>query len=190
MVKDEELNSWFVEEVLPLERALTAYIRQNWRVPEDVSEFRQDIYERALLGARRALPVHARAYVFTVARNHLVNKAKRAQIVSIEAIADLDSLGTAIETCETERILTARDELRRAKEGIEKLPAKCRQVMILRKIEGLTDREAAEELDVSVETIRRQIKLGMKALIDHMLGGSGKIVRKNYSRTPSREAKP
>lgn len=190
MVDDEELNAWFVREVLPLERALTAFIRRNWRVADDVLELRQDIYENALVGARRVLPRNTRAYVYTIARNHLINTAKRARIVPIETIADLDTVDRDIDSLAPERALTARDELRRAKEGIDKLPPKCREIVILQKVDGLTDREAAEALGVSVETVRRQIKLGMKALIDHMLGGSGRIVRKTYPRRAGREAKP
>lgn len=190
MVDDEELNAWFVREVLPLERALTAFVRRNWRVSEDVFELRQDIYENALTGARRALPQNTRAFVFTVARNHLINQAKRARIVPFETIADLDSVPREIDMFETERALTARDELRRVKEGIDKLPPKCREIVILQKVEGFTDREAAEKLGVSVETVRRQIKLGMKALIDYMLGGSGRIVRKDYRRKSGKEARP
>ncbi|MBY8828850.1 RNA polymerase sigma factor [Hephaestia mangrovi] len=190
MIEDEELNAWFVQEVLPLERALTSFVRRNWRVPEDVFELRQDIYEHALIGARKALPQNTRAYVYTVARNHLINQAKRARIIPIETIADLDTVPRDIDTFEAERALTARDELRRAKEGIDKLPVKCREVVILHKVDGLTDREAAEVLGVSIETVRRQVKLGMKALIDHMLGGSGRIVRKSYPRRSKREVRP
>lgn len=182
MIDDDDLNAWFVQEVLPLERALSSYIRRNWRVPEDVSELRQDIYENVLIGARRSLPVNTRAYVYTVARNHLINSAKRARVVPIETMADLDSVNQDLDfgIFDAERNLDARDDLRRAKEGIDKLPAKCRKVILLQKIDGLTDREAAEFLGVSVETVRRQIKLGMKALFDHMAGGSGRIVRKSY----------
>lgn len=190
MVDDEELNAWFVREVLPLERALTAYVRRNWRVAEEVFELRQDIYENALIGARRALPLNTRAFVYTVARNHLINQAKRARIVPIETVAELESVPQEIDMFAAERALTARDELRRAKEGIDKLPPKCREIVILQKVEGLTDREAAERLGVSVETVRRQIKLGMKALIDHMLGGSGRIVRKKYALRSNSEAQP
>lgn len=189
MIDDDELNAWFEREVLPLERALTSYIRRNWRVAEDVSELRQDIYEHSLIGARRALPLNTRAYVYTVARNHIINHAKRARIVPIETIADLDAVHYDIDMFETERTLSARDELRRTKEGIDKLPAKCREVILLQKVDGMTDREAAESLGVSVETVRRQIKLGMKALFDHMAGGSGKIVRKNYRRA-TKETRP
>jgi RNA polymerase sigma-70 factor (ECF subfamily) len=190
MIDDDELNAWFVREVLPLERALTSYIRRNWRVPEDVLELRQDIYEHSLIGARRALPLNARAYVYTVARNHLINNAKRARIVPIDTMADLDDIHHDIDMFEAERALTARDDLRRAKEGIDKLPPKCREIILLQKVDGMTDREAAASLGVSVETVRRQIKLGMKALFDHMAGGSGRIVRKSYRRSADHEVLP
>jgi RNA polymerase sigma-70 factor (ECF subfamily) len=190
MVDDDELNLWFIREVIPLELSLTSYIRRNWRVAEDVLELRQDIYENALIGARRALPSNTRAYVYAIARNRLINHARRASIVPIETIAELDSVPRAIDIFAAERGLTARDELRRAKEGIDKLPARCREIILLHKVQGLTDREAAQRLGVSVETVRRQIKLGMKALIDHMLGGPGRIVRKKYLRFHDREVRP
>jgi RNA polymerase sigma-70 factor (ECF subfamily) len=190
MVDDKAIDAWFVREVLPLERALTAYVRRNWRVAEDVFELRQDIYEHALIGARRELPANTRAYMYTLARNHLINQAKRAQIVSFEIVADLDHEIMDFDLFEAERALTARDELRHAKAGIDKLPPRCREVMRLRKIDGLSTQEAAEALGVSTETVRQQLKYGMKALIDHMIGGSGKIVRPKFGRRTSGEAQP
>ena len=85
-------------------------------------------------------------------------------------------------------MISRRDALRRAKEGIDTLPPKCREIVILQKVDGLTDREAAETLGVSVETVRRQIKLGMKALIDHMLGGSGRILHVRNAPSPAATA--
>jgi len=190
LVEDDVLNAWFVREVLPLERALTDYVRRNWRVTEDVPELRQDIYEQALIGARRELPSNTRAYVYTLARNHLINRAKRARIVSFEIVADLDSESFDLDMFETERALTARDELRHAKAGIDKLPPRCREVIRLRKLDGLSTQEAAAALGVSTETVRQQLKYGMKALIDHMVGGRGKIVRQRFGKHASRETQP
>lgn len=185
MIEDDILNAWFCREVLPLERALTAFIRRNWRVMEDVVELRQDIYEQALVGARRGLPVHTRQYMYALMRNRLINHAKRARIVSFETIADLDEMAAAdVDMFGADRHLSARDELRHAGEGLEKLPPRCREVIRLRKIYGYSTQEAAEALGVTGETIRQQLKIGMKALVDHMLGGSGRIVRPKFQRRP------
>ncbi|MFA5964873.1 MAG: RNA polymerase sigma factor [Sphingomonas sp.] len=177
MVEDAALNAWFCREVLPLEAALTRFIQRNWRMAEDVIELRQDIYERALNGARDALPANTRAFVFTVARNHLINNAMRARIVSFELVADLEGVVPANDLFATDRLLDARDQLRRARAGMDALPPRCRDVVRLRKVEGLTTQETADRLGVGLDTVERQLTLGMRALVDFMLGGTGKIRR-------------
>jgi RNA polymerase sigma factor (sigma-70 family) len=177
MVEEADLHAWFCNEVLPLEGALTRFIERNWRASQDVHELRQDVYERALRGARETLPTNTPAFVFTVARHHLINCAMKARIVSIDLVADLEGIGHAQDLFATDRMMDARDELRRAHAGLDALPPRCREVLRLRKIEGLTTREAAERLGVGIDTIERQLTMGMRALVDFMLGGSGKIRR-------------
>jgi RNA polymerase sigma-70 factor (ECF subfamily) len=189
MVDDAALNAWFCREVLPLEPALTRFIRRNWRNGGDVIDFRQEIYERALGGARAGLPGHARAYLFTIARNQLINHARRERIVSFEQIADLESLDFDKDLTATERHLSARDELRRAQAGLEQLPPRCREVVRLRKVEGLSTREVALRLGIGIDTVEKQTVLGMRALTDFMLGGSGKVRRSDEARRSRAGAK-
>ena len=177
MTDDATLRLWFCREVLPLERALTHFIRRNWRTPSDIMDLRQEIYERALLGAQAELPHNARYYVFTIARNHLINQAKRARVVSFELVADMASVEYDVDQFAAERHLEARDELRRVQAGLDLLPPRCREVVRLRKIEGLSTRETADRLSISVDTVEKQMVHGMRALVDFMLGGSGKIRR-------------
>lgn len=186
LMDEAPLNDWFCREVLPLERALTWFIQRNWRVSADVTDLRQDIYERALVGARSGIPLNTRQYVFTVARNHLINCATRAKVVSFELVADMASLNLGFDRDGTERQLSAREELRRVQEGLERLPPRCREVVRLRKVEGLSTRETAELLGISVDTVEKQTTQGMRALVDFILGGSGKIKRPPVLRRRSR----
>src|SRR3977135_1843328 len=144
MVDDQALKEWFCREVLPLERSLSAFIRRNWRDAADVLDLRQDIYERVLQGARHGLPAHAGQVVYAFARNQLINRAKRARIVSFDVVVDLDATSGS-DVLEPERQLLAREELRRIQVGLEKLPPRCRQVVLLRKIRGLSTRDEAAE---------------------------------------------
>lgn len=186
MDDEAALHAWFCREVLPLERALTSFIRRNWRVADDVIDLRQDIYERALAGARGGLPLNPRAYLFTVARNHLINQAKRGQVVSLELVADMSAFENDFDRFGAERQLSAREELRRTQQGLDRLPPRCREVVWLRKVEGLSTRETAERLGVTVDTVEKQITQGMRALVDYMAGGSGKIRRSRDSRGRTR----
>ncbi len=177
MTQDARLQRWFVDEVLPLEAPLTRYLRRNWRVEADIVDLRQDVYEAALVGASDTLPRHTSAYVFTIARNLLINRAKRARIVSFEQMAEVEAADHTVDLLATERHIDAREALRRAGEGLAALPPRCRQVVQLRKIEGLSMREAAERMGVGIDTIERQLVLGLRAMADAMVGGSGRIKR-------------
>lgn len=190
MIDDDALRAWFMAEVLPLEPSLTRFIRRNWRMADDVIDIRQDIYVLALNGARGGLPNVSGAYVYTIARNHLINLARRARIVSFDLVADLETVSREVDIFRADRHLLARDELRHAQAGLEKLPPRCRDVVRLRKVEGLSTREAADRLGVGIDTIERQLTLGMKALVDHMLGGSGRIVRSKNSDRRARGEEP
>ena len=127
-----------------------------------------------------------RAYLFTVARNHLINQAKRGQVVSIELVSDMSSFDNDFDRFGAERQLSAREELRRTQQGLDQLPPRCRQVVWLRKVEGLSTRETADRLGITVDTVEKQITQGMRALVDYMLGGSGKIRRPLDPRRRSR----
>src|SRR3546814_13966857 len=86
-----------------------------------------------------------------------------------------------------ERHLEARDDWRRTQEGLERLPPRCREVVTLRKIEGYSTRETADQLGVGIDTVEKQLTLGMRALVDFLLGGTGKIVRSEVPQRRSEE---
>lgn len=188
MTNDATIKRWFIEEVLPLERDLVRFITRHCRRGEDVPDVRQEVYERALSGSPSDGPRATRNYVFTIARNVLIDRARRAKIVSFEQIADIDTLGWNQDLFAQDRQLTARDELRRAMAGLEQLPPRCREVVRLRKVEGLSIRETAAQLGVSHHTIERQLTLGLRALADFMLGGAGRINRTPVPPVALREA--
>ena len=52
--------------------------------------------------------------------------------------------------------------------AIEKLPGKCRQIFILNKLEGLTQKEIAEYLGISVKTVENQVAIAVSKLRDEL----------------------
>ena len=176
-LEDDVLREWFCREVLPLEPSLARYIHRNSRDTSELADIRQEVYERVLSGATNDVPQNTKAYVFTVARNLLISRAKRARIVSFELMSEVEDKQLDAGTFDAERHLSAREELRRTMEGLELLPPRCREVVRLRKVEGLSTREVAERMGTGRDAVERQLTMGMRALIDFMLGGSGKIRR-------------
>lgn len=170
MGDDAEIKDWFRREVLPLEVPLTHFIRRNWRDEAEVIDLRHDVYELAIVGARRAIPTATRAYLFVIARNHLINRAKRARLVSFELVADLGSIEADIGSFDQERHLAAREALRCVEEGLATLTPRVRQIVQLRKIYGFNTRETADHLGIGLDAVRKQTSIGMRALTSYFLG--------------------
>lgn len=188
MVDDDALDDWFCREVIPLGRPLTHFIRRNWRVEDDIADLRNDVFELTFAGARKELPRNTRQYVFKIARNHLINMSKRAKIVSFDLVSDVESAGGDIDFLATERHLSARESLRHVSAGLDKLTPRLREIVELRKIEGLEPQETADRLGIERTSVNVQLVMAMKALTDHMLGGSGRVVRPRYGSRKGRGA--
>lgn len=188
MVTDDKRDAWFRDCVLPLEASLTRFLNRHWNSREEVADLRHDIYERALQGAQVELPLNTAAYVFAIARNHMINRAKRARVIAIDLVANLEELPAQSDILTPERYASARQELLRVQSGLDHLPPRCREIVWLRKVEGLSTREVANRLGVGIDAIEQQTSLGMRALADFMLGGSGAISRRVRLRAKQHKA--
>jgi len=111
-VTTAQVKAWFVREVLPLEAMLMHFLQKNWRNKSDLEDFRQDVYEHVLEAAETEIPERAKPFVFTTARNLLISRLRKENIVPIEIVSDLDVLGTVADEPGPDRNLFARDLLR------------------------------------------------------------------------------
>lgn len=165
-----DVNAWFVREVLPLEAGLIRFLSRRWRNQKDVEDLLQDVYMRVYEAAQKELPHPARPFVFTVARNLLINRSRREHVVAIQSVADVDLLNVFDEEPGPERNVMAREELVRLQEALDQLPPRAREAVILRKIEGLSRREIAERMGITEQTVNRHLTDGMYALTEHLWG--------------------
>lgn len=161
-----DVRAWFVREVLPLETVLMQYLRRNWSNADEIADLRQDVYTRVFEAAKKEIPAAAKSFVFATARNLLIDRVRREQVVPIEAVADLDSLTIASSEPEPERTVLARDALRSLQAAIDKLPPRPRQAVLLHKIEGLTRREIGLRMGIAEDTVRQHLMHGMRILAD------------------------
>ena len=170
------VNAWFIREVLPLEAALMQFLRRCVRSESDAADLRQDIYVRVYQAALLQIPQPVRPFLFTTARNLVVDRVRREQVVSIEAVADLEGLDIEIDEPGPERNVIARQELRRLQLALDRLPPRCRQAIILRKIEGLPRREIASRMGISEPTVAEYLAAGAYALAEwlHSEQGAGR----------------
>jgi RNA polymerase sigma factor (sigma-70 family) len=168
-----EVAAWFVREVLPLEGILMQYLHHNWRNQSDITDLRQEVYVRICESARQRLPDHTKRFVLTTARNLIINRMRHEHVVPIEAVADVDALGLAIDAPGPDQVAMARDELRRLQGALDCLSPRCREVVVLAHVEGLAGHEIAARMNISQATVSEHLANGIRGLTN-MLFGDGR----------------
>jgi RNA polymerase sigma factor (sigma-70 family) len=172
-----EVDVWFTRNVLPLEAVLMQFLRRNWSDMSEIADLRQDVYVRVYEAALKKLPDLAKPFVFATARNLLINRVRQKHVVPIEAVADLDSLGIANDDPAPDRSVMARDELRRLQIAIDRLPARCREAVIMGRINGLSGHEIAQRMGISEPAVSQYIDNGLRALADMLYGEAIEVRR-------------
>ena len=166
-IKDH--TRWFEEEVQPHESSLRAYLRGRFPTLEDFDDLVQETYAR-LIRARNAGPITStKALLFATARNAALDQFRRQQVISFEAIADLDRLSVLEDKPDAAGVADHEDEIQLLKEAIQALPKRCGQVVTLRKIYGLSHKEISEKLGITKNTVNAQITLGVERCRQYLL---------------------
>lgn len=169
---EDSLDKWFKREILAHEASLLRYLNRMWRNKEEVYDLRQEIYARVYEAARRALPHAPKAFLFTTARHLMTDRVRRGRVVSIEAVGDLDALNVTMDELSPERRLTAWQEIRRVSRALNQLPPRCREVVWLRKVDELSNKQVADSLGISVRTVELQVAKGMRLLTNAIFAAS------------------
>jgi RNA polymerase sigma factor (sigma-70 family) len=115
---------------------------------------------------------HPRAYLFQVARSVITRHVRRARIVPIHTVDDLERLELPDDAASPEQHAIDRDELRQLARAIAAMPPKTREAFVLRRVDGLPQREIATRMRISENTVETHISRGILFLID-WFGSSG-----------------
>ena len=100
-----------------------------------------------------------RSYLYMMVRNRCLDHLRKKGIPT-ESLKPYDTYGIIDDDDAQERSQTEA----RMWTAIDSLPKKCREVFILSKRDGLKYEEIAEELNLSVNTVRNQISKALKVL--------------------------
>jgi len=165
-------EEWFVREVLPLEAALMQFLQHNWRNKSDIADLRQEVYVQVYDAALKQIPDRAKPFVFKTARNLLINRVRQLQIIPIEAAVDVTALDTAVDVPGPEQTAVVRDELRRLQTALDHLPPRCREAVVLGRIQGLSGREVAARMGISEQAVSVYLINGIRALVNEVYGAS------------------
>ncbi|MGH7957858.1 MAG: RNA polymerase sigma factor [Opitutaceae bacterium] len=160
-VAHPSLTQWFMDEVWPHEAALRTYLKVRFPSLADIDNLVQETFAR-ILRARNSGHVRSpKALLFTTARNAALDQLRHQNIVRIESLANIEDLSVLEERPGTAETLSREQELQLLEQAVQSLPARCQQILVLKKIDGLSYAEIGEKLGITRNTISAQLTIGV-----------------------------
>lgn len=154
-------SRWFAEEVQPHEQALRAFLRGRFPGLPDVDDLIQETYAR-LLRARVAGQLReVRPYLFATARNAAIDLLRHQKTAATDSLGNIERLPVVEERPDAAETVAHEQELAILHEAIAALPPRCREILVLRRFQGLSHREIAARLGISANTVDAQLCLAV-----------------------------
>ena len=151
--------------MLPHEGAVRAWLTRRGVSSDQIDDVIQEAYCRiAALDDVRHID-SGRRYLFQTARNIVLEQIRRARVVRIDTVTEIDLQNIVDDEPTPERIASGRRELQRVQALIEGLPDKCRRIFELRRIQGVSQRRIAEMLNVTENVVEAQAVRGLKLIL-------------------------
>ncbi len=161
-------EKWFKEEVQPHDASLKAWLRGRFPAVRDVDDVVQESYLR-IWKARALHPIDsAKAFLFRVARNLALDTLRHERRSPIAAVTDLDRLFVLDDKPDAAAQAARQQEIALLVEVIDELPPRCREIFILRKLQGVPQKDIAARLGLSEQTVQVQAARGLRRVAENL----------------------
>lgn len=149
--------------------ALKSYLRRAFPAArQEVDDVVQESYLR-LWRARAGQPLKsAKAFLFTVARHVALDFLRRKHASPFDDVGNLTALPVIDDKAGVTELVSMEEKARLLAQALTTLPPRGREVVILRKLKGLSQKEVAAQLNLSEKTVDEHLYRGMKRLGAHL----------------------
>lgn len=155
--------STVVEAYLENEVALKRYLRRFIRSREAADDLAQEAFLRTFAAESGRMIEAPKAFLFKVAKNLALNELARQSSMAIEPLGDFDGREVLEDSSQAavDNVIYSRERVRLLARAVAALPPQCAKVFILRKMQGMSQKEIAVRLNISVRTVESHVALGL-----------------------------
>lgn len=169
----QERARWLARHILPYEPMLRSRLRRMFVYGMEVDDIIQEMYARIVSQPSLEAIKYPRQYAVQTATAIIIDHVRRSRVISIHTAGDLDQLEISAPDATPEQQLEFRDEIAEVARLLALLPERTRNVLVMRRVEGLSQLETASKLGISVKTVEKHMAQGVAALMA-LFGRGGK----------------
>lgn len=161
-------REWFEKELAPHEPLLRNYLRGKFPGVRDLDDVVQESYLRVYRTKAQKPIESVKGFLFLIAKRLALDALRRNKTATDERVTDFDP-NRVIEDAEgVPETISKRQEIRLLAEAIHALPPRCRDIMILRKLEGLSHKEICARLSINEATVETQVRRGIAKCSEYL----------------------
>lgn len=158
MSNKESLESVYLSIRSGLMRAVSRLVP-----PKEIEDIVQETYVRICAVNKTEQILHPRSFVYRTARNLALDHLKRADT---RGNISMDDEGFTLDALVDDRDqvysqVSATREFEHFCEAVRQLPLQCRKAFVLKKVYGYSQKEIAESLAISENTVEKHIAMGL-----------------------------
>lgn len=159
------------------EVALKRYLRRFIRSREAADDLAQEAFLRAFAAESMRMIEAPKAFLFKVAKNLALNELARQSSVAIEPLGDFEGQDVLEDSSQAaaDDVVDSRERIRLLARAIAALPPQCAKVFTLRKMQGMSQKEIAVRLNISVRTVENHVALGLSRCKAYMRAYGGTV---------------
>ena len=147
----------FLENSTFLKKFLKRFLYQD----QDIEDVVQETYIKACNAERTKNIEHPKAYLFSIAKNLALNELGRKSRKMTDFIEECEAANMAEPSESLEEHIQAEESVVLYCQAASQLPERCRRVYLLRKVHGLSHKEIADRLDISLSAVSKHLTKGM-----------------------------
>jgi RNA polymerase sigma-70 factor (ECF subfamily) len=166
-------SRWLAIHVLPHEALIRSKLRGIRVYNLDIEDVIQETYTRMLSVPSLEAIRHPKQYAVRTAKAIVIDHVRHSRVVSISSAGRSEGLDVPERSANAEERLEFQEEVAAVEDALAHLPEKCRMTLLLRRVEGLSQKEVARHLGISEKMVERHMTDGIKHLI-RLFGRGGK----------------
>lgn len=163
---------WFASEVHAHDESLKSYLRRAFPAVRDVEDVVQESYlrvwrrqlSRPLTVVAGSVNISVKGFLFQVARRLALDTLRRAKTSPIDPAADSGLVADESAHALPRETVCTNEEFDLLLIAIEDLPGRCREVVVLRKLRGLSSAATAHSLGIAEDTVHVQTRRGLRRI--------------------------
>ncbi|WP_189338402.1 RNA polymerase sigma factor [Sphingobium sp. SCG-1] len=157
-----------VRSFLQHETALKRFLGRLLPTAEDVEDIAQEAILRAISASATQTVEMPKAFLFRIARNLALNDRAKMWNTTTTLVQDYAELDVGNEEVSGEDRIDSHRKFLLLEEAISHLPAQCRRIFLMRKLEDQSHKEIAAKFGISVSTVEKHIAIGLRRCASYL----------------------